>query len=112
MKLHLATACAVLALGLANAALADGRVTATLEAPTSSAKFIAAHAVWSCAGSSCVSGLAPDDAGTLDGCKSLAKKVGRLTSYSEFKPLDDKAMAKCNAVAAAPAPAMTASAAH
>jgi hypothetical protein len=109
MKLSLAAACAVFSLGMAGAAFADGPVTATLEQPGPSAKLIAAHAVFRCDGASCVASTAPDDAGSLDGCKSLAKQVGRLTAYGQFKPLDDKALAKCNAVAATPKAATTAS---
>ncbi|MHB8528824.1 MAG: CC_3452 family protein [Caulobacteraceae bacterium] len=103
MKLRLATACAVIVLGLAGSALADGRVIATLESPQAPRKdLIAANAVWNCADSTCVAQLAPDDSGTLDGCKELARKVGRLTAYKEFKPLDAKTLAKCNAAAGAP----------
>lgn len=101
MKLHLATACAALALSMAGSAFADGRVTAGLEAAqTTPAKFIAAHAVWNCAGTSCVAQLAPDNAGTLDGCRDVASHVGRLSSYGQFKPLDSKTLAKCNTAAA------------
>ena len=101
MNMHLATACAVFAIGFAGSAFADGRVTATLEAPQAAhAKFIAAHAVWNCAGTSCVAQLAPDAAGTLDGCREVASHVGRLASYGQFKPLDSKALAKCNTAAA------------
>jgi hypothetical protein len=110
MKKSLAAACAVFALGFAGAALADGPVTATLEqAQGAPAKLIAAHAVFRCEASTCVAATAPDEAGTLDGCKSLAKQVGRLSSYGQFKPLDDKAMAKCNMAAAAPKASATAS---
>jgi hypothetical protein len=109
MKTQFATACAVLSLGMAGAAFADGRVTATLEQPGSGqAKFIAAHSTWNCSGGSCVSGIAPDDAGTIDGCKDFAKKMGRVSAYGEFKPLDAKALAKCNLAAAAPATVTTA----
>ena len=110
MKLQIATACAVLSLGLAGAAFADGRVTATLEQPTANAKFIAAHATWNCAEGACVSGVATDDAGTLDGCKDFVKKAGRVSAYAEFKPLDAKALAKCNMAAATPAATGTATA--
>jgi hypothetical protein len=109
MKHSLAAACAVFSLGMAGAAFADGPVTATLEQPGAPAKLIAAHAVFRCDGSACVASTAPDDAGSLDGCKSLAKQVGRLSAYGQFKPLDDKALAKCNAVAATPKAATTAS---
>ena len=113
MKIQFATACAVLSLGMAGAAFADGRVTATLEQPTSGqAKFIAAHSTWNCTGGACVSGVASDEAGALDGCKDFVKKVGRVTAYGEFKPLDAKSLAKCNLAAAAPATVNTATAAR
>jgi hypothetical protein len=110
MKHSLATACAVFAVAFAGAALADGQVTATLEQPTSSSmKLVAGHAVFRCEGSTCIAATAPDAAGSLDSCKSLAKVVGRISSYGQFKPLDEKKMAECNAVAAAPKAANTAS---
>jgi hypothetical protein len=108
MKLTLATACAVFSLGMACAAFADGPVTATLEQPTTPAKYIAGHAVFRCEGATCVAESAPDAAGELDSCKQLTKQVGRVTAYGQFKPLDEKALAKCNAVAAAPKAATTA----
>ncbi len=106
MKIQFATACAVLSLGMAGAAFADGRVTATLEQPQT-AKFIAAHSTWNCANGACVSGIAPDDAGTIDGCKDFAKKMGRVSAYGEFKPLDANALAKCNLSATGNASATT-----
>ncbi len=113
MKTQFATACAVLSLGMAGAAFADGRVTATLEQPASGqAKFIAAHSTWTCAGGVCSTGVAPDDAGTLDGCKDFAKKMGRVSAYGEFKPLDSNALAKCNTAAIGNASATTRVAAH
>jgi len=112
MKFNIVAACAALSLSvsLGGVAFADGRVTATLEAPQAHAKFIAAHAVWICDGAACVAGTAPDDSAGLTGCKDLAKKVGRLSAYAgEGRALDEKALAKCNAVAATPAPIGTAS---
>jgi len=110
MKLHLSTVCALFALAMAGSAFADGTVTATLESPVSGhAKLIAAHAVFNCEGTTCVAALAPDDASDAFACKDLAKQVGRISAYKEFKPLDDKGLAKCNTAAAAPKPASTAS---
>ena len=109
MTLKLATACAVAVLGLAGSALADGTVKATLESPVSApTKLIAAHAVFNCEGTTCVAGLAPDDASDAYACRDLAKHVGRVTAYAEYRALDDKALAKCNAGIA---PAKTATAA-
>jgi hypothetical protein len=110
MKLHLAAACAAVTLGLAGSALADGVVTVSLENPVSGhAKFIAAHAVFNCEASTCVAALAPDDANDVYACKDVAKQVGRVVSYKEFKALDDKAISKCNMSAAAPKTIGTAS---
>ena len=83
MKLTLATACAVLSLSFAGAALADGPITATLAAPQAGhAKLIAAHMVWNCEGAACVTPSARDDAASVSACKDLAKQVGRLTAYA------------------------------
>jgi hypothetical protein len=110
MKLHLAAAFAAFTLGLAGSAFADGTVTVALESPISGhTKFIAAHAVFDCEGSTCVAAVAPDDADDVYACKDVAKKIGRVTAYKEFKALDDKAISKCNLSAAAPKTIGTAS---
>ena len=110
MKLQIATACAVFSLSLAGSAFADGRVTATLETPQAAqAKFIASHALWNCEASTCVGDLEPGATADLFGCRALAKKVGRLASFGDAKPLDDKTLAKCNTAAVGPAPVGTAS---
>lgn len=110
MKLNLATVCAVMALGMAGSAFADGMVTATLENSVSGhLKFIAAHAVFNCEGSTCIAAIAPDDASDASACKDVAKQVGRITAYKQFRALDEKGLAKCNLAAAAPKPIGTAS---
>jgi hypothetical protein len=97
MKTYLSTACALVALALAGSALAEGTVKVTLEAPVAGhVKLIAAHAVFNCEETTCVAAAAPDDANDVFACKDLAKHVGRVASYAEFKPLDDKGLAKCN----------------
>ena len=102
MKIPFATAAAVLTLAFATTALADSQVTATLESPIAGkTQFIAAHAVFNCEATSCVAAVAPDDALGLDGCKEVAHKVGRLSAYGDYKPLDAKALAKCNTAAPA-----------
>jgi hypothetical protein len=102
MKTILTTACALFTLAMAGSALAEGSVKATLESPVAGhAKLIAAHAVFTCEGTTCVANAAPDDANDAYACKDLAKQVGRIAAYQEFKPLDDKALAKCNTAAAA-----------
>lgn len=98
-----ATACAVVALASAGAALADGTVTATLETPVKGqVKFIAAHAVFNCENVTCVASPAPDDADDAYACKDVTKQVGRIVAYKEFKALDDKALAKCNSAIKTP----------
>ncbi|MDE2355785.1 MAG: hypothetical protein KGL69_03420 [Alphaproteobacteria bacterium] len=109
MKIMLSAACAAFALAAAGVALADGQVNVTLAQPTSTAKLVAGHAVFRCEGAACVAGYAPDASGSLDACKDLAKKVGHITYYAQTKPLSDKALAECNAVAAAPHANATAS---
>jgi hypothetical protein len=100
MKSFLSTACAVAALAMAGSAFAEGAVKVTLESPVAGqVKLIAAHAVFRCQDTTCEAALAPDDANGVYACADLAKKVGRVTSYVEFKALDDKALAKCNAAA-------------
>ena len=103
MTFRFAAACVVAVLGLAGPALADGTVKATLETPLAGpTKVIAAHSVFNCDGSTCISALASDDASDAYACHDLAKQVGRITAYAEFKPLNDKALAKCNAGIAPP----------
>jgi hypothetical protein len=110
MKRLIVAACAALTLGAAGAAFADGQVNATLEQPQSGhLQLIAGGAVFRCAETSCVAGYGPDEAGSVSGCKDLARKVGPLSYYAQTRPLDGKELAKCNAVAAGPRPATTAS---
>jgi hypothetical protein len=111
MKIAIATACAALALSFAGAAAAEGRISATLETPQAAqSKFIAAQAVWNCAGSGCVAAIAPENDEGVDGCQQLARHVGRVSAYvSETRSLDAKALARCNTAARAPANIGTAS---
>lgn len=109
MKIALATAFA--ALTLAGSAFADTRVTVTLDAPQPAhAGVMAAHALWNCAGSTCVADGAPDETFSVDGCKDIAKQFGHVSAFAgDVKALDAKALARCNVSAAAPAPVGTAS---
>ncbi len=110
MKYAFSAGCAALVLAIAGVALADGQVTATLAQPASGmTKLIAGHGVFRCEGTACVSSYAPDETGTLDACKDLVKKVGRVTYYAQTRPLSDKALAQCNSVAPAPRADATAS---
>lgn len=106
MKLRYATVCALAALSVAGSAAAEARITATLETPKpAKVKFIAAHAVFVCQDATCAAGVAPDDAYSVQGCKEVAKKVGRLSAYGDDRrTLSGDQLAACN-VAAAVAPA-------
>ena len=108
--MKLAIAAALAAFSLAGSAFADTTLTATLSAPAGQSKFIAAHAVWNCAGATCTAAVAPDDAASVTGCQDLAKKIGHVAAFSgESKALDTKGLEKCNKSAAAPSPIGTAS---
>jgi len=108
MKLAIATCLSALA--LAGAAFADTSLTATLANPGGNAKFIAAGAVWNCAGATCVAQVAPDDAQGISGCQELAHKIGRVTAFAgEAKSLDARGLERCNKEAATPKTIGTAS---
>lgn len=108
MKLALATCLSALA--LAGTALADTSLTATLASPGTNAKFIAAGAVWNCAGATCVAQVAPDDSYGIGGCQELAHKIGRVTAFAdEAKSLDARGLERCNKEAATPKTIGTAS---
>ena len=108
--MKLAIAAAIAAISMAGSAFADTTLTATLASPGAPAKFIAAHAVWNCQGSTCVASIAPDEALGVSGCKDLVKHIGRVSSYAgDAKSLDSKGLDKCNTSAASPAPIGTAS---
>lgn len=106
-----AIAAALAAFSLAGAAAADTTITATLAKPqTAPTQFIAAHAVWNCAGSECKAQIAPDDSAGLDGCRDLAAKIGPVASFAgDAKTLDARSLEKCNKWAATPAKIGTAS---
>ena len=85
---------------LAGAAHAEGKVIAKLESPLAKPmEFIAATAVWNCSGSLCASGEASGQVMDWDQCQDVARKVGRILSYTadEAHPMDAKHLAKCNA---------------
>lgn len=103
MKRFLPTACALITLAMAGSAFADGTVTATLANPVpAKTELIAAHAVFKCHDTTCVAAAAPDGADDAWACQDLARQVGQVISYAEFKPLDGKALTKCNKVARTP----------
>jgi hypothetical protein len=100
MRIDLTALVGVAALASGGQALADGPVVATLATPFSSpVKLIAAHAVFECAETTCRAALAPDDAQDVSACQTLAKQVGRLLSYTAYRPLGDNALEACNTAA-------------
>lgn len=101
MKLNLMAACAVFSLAAAGSAFAEGTVTANLQtAQTGVNKVVAANAVFTCAAQRCVAALTTDETYSVNGCKALAKKVGKLTSFANPKhTLSADDLAKCNAAA-------------
>ena len=104
MKLAIATAIA--ALSLAGAAFADTKLTATLEPGQTgpSHQFIAATAVWNCAGDTCTSSTAPDESASITGCQDFVHEVGPVSAFGgDFKKLDLKSLKRCNAWAKPPA---------
>ncbi|HEY2482841.1 MAG TPA: hypothetical protein VGI30_11680 [Caulobacteraceae bacterium] len=109
--MKLAIAAAFAAFSLAGTALADTRVVATLDKPqATNASFIAAGAVWNCAGTTCIASVAPDDSAGVSGCQELAHKIGPVTAYAgEAKALDGKGLERCNKAARSPSPIGTAS---
>jgi hypothetical protein len=108
MKLRIAAACAVVSLAafaLASSALAEGRLTATLQQPKpAKVKLIAAHTVWVCQDTTCVAGDSLADGYSVDACQDLVKQVGPVSAYdNEGRQLPAPKLAKCNTVAKAPA---------
>lgn len=101
MKLRMLTAAAVLSLSFAGAAFADGKVSASLAAPVAAkTKVVAAGALFTCEGSTCVAASAQARTVTVAGCKELVKAVGPVTALTNGKrTLESADLATCNAVA-------------
>ncbi|ALL14771.1 CC_3452 family protein [Caulobacter henricii] len=102
MKLRTLAAVAALSASLfAGAALADGRVSAALEAPVAAkTKIVAGGAVFVCDGAECVAASAPSRAITAASCKALVKEVGRVSAFGgESKSLDAEDLGRCNGAA-------------
>ena len=92
----LAAACAAIALPAA----AGTNFTAKLTTPlTSNDSVIAAKAVWSCDGDTCVAELNRRTV-TVRTCKKVASEVGALAAFSNDKEsLSADDLAKCNEAA-------------
>ena len=95
MKTPLLLVYATFALGLAGSAIADARMTATLQTSRATpGNLIAAHTAWHCKASECATDYVPNDARSVEGCQDLEKRVHPIASYAKHKPLDDNALAK------------------
>lgn len=102
MKLRLAAACAALScLAFGSAAFAAVPISATLDVPLPEARsVVAGGAVWRCEGTTCVAGSADRTTMSVDACKQLVRRVGRVTGFaSQLRSLDEATLERCNAVA-------------
>lgn len=98
MKLQTLAAVAAISFAFAGAAYADGKVTATLQAPVAAkTKVLAGGAVFTCEGVTCTALSVSDRTVTTAGCKDLVKTVGALSAFGGAKSLSDANLAKCNA---------------
>jgi len=104
MKLQILAACAALVSLSATAALAGDPITAKLASPVAAGtKFIAGGAMFKCDGDACIA-LAPTSTTfAASTCKTVADKVGPVTSFGGAKQLSDDKIADCNAKALAKA---------
>ena len=101
MKIRMLTAAAVLSLSFAGVAFADAKVTASLATPVAAkTKVVAAGALFTCEGSTCVANSAIARTVTVAGCKELVKAVGAVTTMTNGKrSIEGQDLATCNAVA-------------
>jgi hypothetical protein len=103
MKLHtLAAACAAFVSLSATAALAAEPVTVKLQAPVAQpVKFIAGGAIFNCDGDTCVANATTSATFGADTCKTVAAKVGAVSTFTGRKALDEARLAQCNIAAVA-----------
>jgi hypothetical protein len=81
-----------------------------LAAPTQRTDVRAGGVDWTCSGTRCTA-EARGGAVSVRGCSELARAVGPVRRYaSEIRSLDEKALAECNRIATAAAPAAAAAA--
>jgi len=101
MKIRMLTAAAVLSLSFAGVAFADAKVTASLATPVAAkTKVVAAGALFTCEGSTCVANSAIARTVTVAGCKELVKVVGPVTTLTNGKrSIEGQDLATCNAAA-------------
>jgi hypothetical protein len=100
--LTLAAACAAVAtLSAAPAFAADPVVVKLAQPVAQSTKFIAGEAVFNCESDTCTAITPQSQTFTTATCKTIAAKLGPVTSYTETKAFDDTRLAACNSVAVA-----------
>jgi len=104
MKLQILAACAALVSLSAGSAFAADSITAKLSTPVAEkVKFIAGGAMFNCEGDVCVA-LAPTSSTYATAtCKTIADKVGPVTSFGARRTLTEDKIADCNAKALAKA---------
>lgn len=117
MMMRILAAAAAFTLASAGGAFAsESTFSASLAQPVAKeTKLIAGGAVWNCSGDSCVAGVITSRTASLRACQDLVKEVGPIAAYGGRTAYDADKLAKCNAVAkapAAPAPSATAVAAN
>jgi hypothetical protein len=88
------------------AALADGLAQATLQSPIAKpTQFVAAGAVWTCQGSTCVApvdkyGDSYTEVFTVFGCEDLVRLVGPIATYNrDGKTFTSGQLDSCNKIA-------------
>jgi hypothetical protein len=100
--LTLAAACAATFTLTAAPAFADDSIVAKLAQPVpQTTKFIAGEAVFVCTGDTCVAASPQSQTFATSTCKTIAAKVGQVTSFGGLKAMDDTRLSACNAVAVA-----------
>jgi hypothetical protein len=101
--LTLAAACAAFATLSAAPAFAADSVVVKLAQPVPQAtKFLAGEAVFNCDGDTCVAATPQSQTFATSTCKTIAAKLGAVTSFSGInKSMDDTRLASCNSVAVA-----------
>jgi hypothetical protein len=96
--LTLAAACAAVFTLTAAPAFADDSIVAKLAQPVPQAtKFIAGEAVFVCTGDTCVAASPQSQTFATSTCKTIAAKLGPVTSFGGLKAMDDARLSACTA---------------
>ena len=102
MKLQILAACAALVTLSAGSAFAGEPITAKLSAPVAEkVKFIAGGAIFNCEADTCVASSPTSSTFASSTCRTIADKVGPVTSFGGRKGLEADKLADCNAKAIA-----------